>query len=121
MASSYGRVMRAPFQSKHPRAGGKHYGGVPTYGTWDGVRYIWRAHGKNFKVARLVCEAFNGQPPFEGAVCMHLNEMAFCNFPANLAWGTQKQNLNAPGFLAYCARRVGDDSPTRKGNRRAAA
>lgn len=46
---------------------------------------------------------------------MHLNENAADNRPGNLAWGTQKENLNAPGFIAYCKRRTGNDNPHRKG------
>ncbi len=121
MVSSGGRVMRAPFQSENPRAGRKQWGGIPTLGGWDGDRYIWRAHGKTFKVARLVCEAFNGPQPFEGAVCMHLDENSSNNAPSNLAWGTQKENLNAPGFLEYCKGRVGENSPTIKGRKARAA
>ena len=121
LVSSHGRVMRAPFQSENPRAGNKQWGGVPTHGSWDGFRYIWRAHGKTFKVARLVCEAFNGPPPFDGAVCMHQDENSSNNAPTNLAWGTQKENLNAPGFIEYCKGRVGENSPTTKGRKARAA
>lgn len=71
--------------------------------------------GKTYKVHRLVCEAFNGPPPFQGAVCMHLDEDYRNNRPDNLAWGTQKENLNAPGFIAYCRSRTGENSPTAKG------
>jgi hypothetical protein len=35
-------------------------------------------------------------------VCMHLDENSRNNKPENLAWGTQKENLNAPGFIDYC-------------------
>lgn len=46
---------------------------------------------------------------------MHLNENAADNRPGNLAWGTQKENLNAPGFIAHCKSRTGNDNPYRKG------
>lgn len=121
LVSNHGRVMRAPFQSENPRAGNKQWGGVPTNGCWDGARFIWRAHGKTFKVARLVCEAFNGPPPFDGAVCMHLDENASHNTPDNLAWGTQKENLSAPGFIEYCKSRTGENSPIIKGRKARAA
>ena len=66
----------------------------------------------------MVCEAFNGPPPFEGAVCMHLDENSTNNRSDNLAWGTQKENLNAPGFIAHCRGRTGENSPGVKGRRR---
>jgi hypothetical protein len=117
LVSNHGRVMLAPLKASGPRAGHKQYGGIPTQGGWDGARYIWRANGRTYKVARLVCEAFNGPPPL-GAVCMHLDENSRNNTPANLKWGTQKQNLNAPGFLEYCRGRVGENSPIVKGRRK---
>jgi hypothetical protein len=120
LVSNQGRVMRVPCRSDNPRAGHKQWGGVPTIGGWDGDRFIWRAHGKTFKVARLVCEGFNGPPPTD-AVCMHLDENASNNVPSNLAWGTQKENLNAPGFIEYCKRRTGENSPYTKGQKAKAA
>ena len=97
------------------RGGIKKYGGHPTYGQWDGARFVYARRGyKTTKVARMVCEAFNGQPG-PGQVCMHHDENSRNNKPENLKWGTQKQNLNYPGFKAYCRGRVGDNSPYRKG------
>ena len=43
-------------------------------------------------VAHLVCETFNGPRP-DGAVCRHLNDNVHDNSAANLAWGTQSENL----------------------------
>lgn len=121
LASNLGRVMLAPFVSEHPRGGNKkQYGGVPTIGSWDGSRYICRFNGKTFKVARLVCEAFNGPAPYSQSVCMHVDEDSRNNAPTNLAWGTQKQNLNAPGFLRYCRSRTGENSPVTKARRKSA-
>lgn len=71
-------------------------------------------------VHKLVCEAFHGPKPSENAVCMHLDETRTNNTPSNLRWGTQKENLNAPGFLKYCRSRVGENSPTIKAKRRSA-
>jgi hypothetical protein len=73
--------------------------------------------GKTYKVARLVCEAFNGPSSEEKNVCMHLDENSGNNSLDNLAWGTQKENLNAPGFIAYCHTRTGEDSPVLKGRK----
>ncbi len=57
-------------------------------------------------VSRLVCIAFHGLPPFEGAEAMHANEDSLVNRPDNLGWGTRKENANAPAYLEYC-RNVG--------------
>lgn len=82
----------------------------PGLGQWDGSRYIYRLRGKTYKVARLVCEAFHG-PCTDGApICIHIDENARNNAPTNLRWGTQKENLNCPGFIAYCKGRTGENS-----------
>lgn len=70
---------------------------------------------KNYKVHRLVCEAFHGPAPEGKNIVLHLNEQATDNRPCNLRWGTQKENLNSPGFIEYCKSRVGESSPTIKG------
>ncbi len=68
----------------------------------------------NMKIHRLVCEAFHGPAPFDRAVVIHLDENALNNKPENLRWGTQKENLNMPGFIAYCKSRTGEKSPVLK-------
>jgi hypothetical protein len=102
-ASSLGRVRRVPFEAPMPHGGVRQYGGQITTGVWREAdkRFCILFRGKNYKVARMVCEAFHG-PAFEGAVCMHLDEDSKNNRPENLAWGTQKENLNAPGFKRHC-------------------
>ena len=75
----------------------------------DGIRQSPR------KVHQLVCEAFHGPRPFEKAVVIHIDENAHNNRPENLKWGTQKENLSAPGFIEYCRSRSGEDSPRVKG------
>jgi hypothetical protein len=45
-------------------------------------------------VHRLVCEAFNGPAPFEGALCRHLDDNPTNNHFSNLAWGTSLDNHN---------------------------
>lgn len=110
MASSWGRIQVIPW--KH--SSGKTYGGTPTWGQWDGTRYIYiRKKHKTRKVARLVCETFNGPPT--APQCMHLDENSKNNRPENLKWGTNRENLNFPGYLAYCRSRTGENSPRRKG------
>lgn len=116
LVSSEGEVMVKPYPVATGNGGVRMAGGTITRGQWDGSRYIYPRRGhKTAKVHRLVCEAFNG-PPQPGQVCMHLNEDARDNRAANLAWGTQKENLNAPGFIAYCKTRTGDNHPRKKIN-----
>lgn len=97
--------MRIPYSAPMNNGGQRHYGGEPTKGVLVDGRYRFNYKGKNFKVHRLICEAFAGPAPHHGAVCMHLNEDATDNRPENLAWGTQRENLAAPGFRAYLRRR----------------
>jgi len=81
--------------------------------------YYGTAHrGKNYKIHRLICEAFHGAPPFPRAVVIHINEDALDNRPENLRWGTQKENLNSKGFIEYCKSRTGENSPTIKHKRK---
>lgn len=107
MASSDGLIMRAPFYGPMPKGGDRHYGGEPYPGVWSPTdnRYILQFRGRTYKIARLVCEAFHGPATDDRPVCMHLDENSRNNRPENLAWGTQKENLNAPGFLQYCRER----------------
>ncbi len=107
-ASSFGRVMILP----SPSSCGRAY-----HGSLSGGRYHLHYKHKTYMVSRLVCEAFNGPPPFERAVCMHKNENSRDNIPTNLQWGTQKENLNAPGFLEYCRSRTGENNPFIKGRK----
>jgi hypothetical protein len=72
----------------------------------------------HMKVHRLVCEAFHGKPPSGKSVVIHIDENALNNRPENLRWGTQKENLNMPGFLSYCRGRTGENSPFIKGMKR---
>lgn len=113
LASSLGRIMIAPYKAPLPNGGLRKYGGIPTYGVRSGNRRIYVHKGHSLKVHRLVCEAFKGPAP-ELSVCMHLDENSDNNKPENLMWGTQKENLNAPGFLAYCRLRIGINSPASK-------
>lgn len=115
-ASSHGRLKRRPWEGKMPHGGPRMYGGKPVTGAWckDYQRFLLQYRGHTYKVARLICEAFHGPAPTDKPVCMHLDEDSRNNRPENLAWGTQKENLNAPGFIRYCHGRLGDDSPRRK-------
>lgn len=117
LVSSEGRVMTNPKLGSMPSGGRRHYEGAPYLGVWskqDG-RFIIVRKGKTYKVHRLVCEAFHGPPRGDAPFCLHVDENAANNRASNLKWGTQKENLNAKGFLAYCSSRTGESSPTIKG------
>jgi len=73
--------------------------------------------GRNYKVHRLICEAFHGPATSECPIVIHRNENALDNHADNIRWGTQKENLNMPGFVEYCRSRTGENSPTTKGKR----
>lgn len=121
LASSTGMLMRTPYLARVNRGdGNRNYGGMPTTGQWDGARFIHVFKGKTYKVARLICEAFHGPAPEGKPVCMHLDENSRNNRPENLAWGSQKENLNAPGFIRYCRARTGENNPVLKGQQRRA-
>ena len=108
MVSSEGRIMVRPYVSPMPNGGTRQYGGNPHWGVWDKIegRFVTVLKKRTYRVARLVCEAFHGPAPQDMPVCMHLDENAANNSPDNLAWGTQKENLNAPAFREY--QRSGD-------------
>jgi hypothetical protein len=117
LVSSEGRVMHTPYRGPMPCGGERPYGGEPHFGVWNkqSGRFIVMIKGATHKVARLVAEGFHGPAPFDGAVVMHLDENAANNRPFNLKWGTQKENLNAPGFLDHCRSRTGENNPRVKG------
>lgn len=66
------------------------------------------------KIHQIICEAFHGKKPFPSAVVLHLDEDGTNNAAQNLAWGTQKENLNMPKFIKYCKSRTGANSPAQK-------
>lgn len=122
MASSEGRLLLPPSYAPVPGGGYRIYTPNPTFGrvarssktAAHSYRGVFSKKFGNIKVHRAVCEAFHGAPPFAGAVVIHRDEDGHNNRPDNLKWGTQKENLNAPGFRAYCRKRVGEDSPRAK-------
>ena len=119
-ASSLGRVRRKVYSRQMPHGGVRLYGGKPHHGVAikKPKRMMFFFRGKTYKVHRAVCEAFHGPPPFDGAYVLHINEDAYDNRPENLKWGTQRENLNAPGFIEYCKGRTGENSPTAKAARK---
>lgn len=119
-ASSIGRIRALPYLGSMPQGGTRTYSGQPTFGQWDKIEerynYRFKRIKKTFRVARLVREAFHGPCPPDKPNCLHIDENPQNNCPENLKWGTQKENLNAPGFLMYCARRVRNRALYRKEN-----
>jgi len=111
-ASSWGRIMRKPYQAPMPNGSLRWYGGVPHFGQShpSDPRPIMVFRGKSYRISKLICEAFHGPKPFPKAVAMHADDDETNNRASNLSWGTQKQNLNTPHFLAYCRSRTGDNS-----------
>ena len=134
LASSLGRVLQAPRYAPLPNGGYRAYMPVPRFGevakSSQSARHEYmhimlaRQGGgprqQPRKVHQLVCEAFHGPKPFPEAVVIHLDENALNNRPENLKWGTQKENMNAAGFRAYCRARTGEASPAIKGAKRKA-
>jgi HNH endonuclease len=117
-ASSLGRIRVIPHMVPCHHGGFRTAGGYATFGQWakDTRRYLYPRRGyKTRKVARLVCEAFHGFPPEGKTYCLHIDEDSRNNRPENLKWGTQKENLNYPKFLAHCRSRTGENNPFTKG------
>ena len=124
-ANDLGQIKLPEAKAKMPHGGERIYKTKPVYGVkrrasktarheYFGILY----RGKNYKIHRLLCEAFHGPPPPDLPVVIHKDENALNNKPDNLKWGTQKENLNMPGFIAYCRSRTGKNSPTVKGLKR---
>lgn len=112
LASSEGRILLPPRYAPINNGGFRVYLPKPTLGVVARASKsasheyynIYNAKvGGNIKVHQAVCEAFHGPKPFARAVVIHKDENALNNKPENLKWGTQKENLNAPGFKAYCS------------------
>jgi hypothetical protein len=122
MVSSMGRVRLPVVQSKMPHGGTRVHQTKPTLGSvcksnknaQHEYRNIHNRRLGHMKVHQLVCDAFHGPKPFDGAVVIHINEDGLDNRAENLKWGTQKENLNMPKFLEYCRSRTGSNSPTAK-------
>ncbi len=72
-----GRLLACPPDSR----------GYRRFNVYRGVRGTETLH-----IHRLVCKAFNGPPPFEGALVRHLDGNPRNNHFANLAWGTHADN-----------------------------
>jgi hypothetical protein len=110
LASSEGRLLLQPRYTPMNHGGYRAYLPKPFVGVKRKAQKaaaheyygFWCREYGNVKVHQAVCEAFHGPKPFDRAVVIHKDENALNNKPENLKWGTQKENLNAPGFKAYC-------------------
>jgi hypothetical protein len=109
LVSSQGRVLAPANHIPMPRGGYKTSVPEPTFGNETraalNAKHVYysiyiRQFGR-IKVHQVVCEAFHGPKPFDGAVVIHKDENALNNRPENLKWGTQKENLSAPGFREF--------------------
>ena len=121
-ANELGQIKLPERQAKMPHGGWRKYKTKWIFGTkrrstktarheYYGILY----RGKNYKIHRLICEAFHGPAPDGKPIVLHLNENALDNRPENLKWGSQKENLNMPKFIEYCKGRTGENSPRIKG------
>ncbi len=124
MASSWGRILLPAGEAVTGNGGVRRYQPKPNAGVVTrskptakhSYRGYWTRKFGNIKIHQAVCEAFHGPKPFPKAVVIHINEDAHDNRPENLRWGTQKENLNAPGFIAWAKQRTGENSPRAKWN-----
>jgi hypothetical protein len=121
-ANSFGEIKLPEASAQMPYGGARKYqtkwvSGGKRRASKNAKHYYFGIvyRGKNYKVHRLVCEAFHGPPSFPRAVVLHLDENSLNNAPKNLRWGTQKENLNMPKFIEYCKSRTGKNSPFAKG------
>jgi len=119
LASSWGRILLPPSYAPMVNGGYRAYSPKPRYGQVSkadkSAAHEFRivlvkardkpSRQRTRKVHQLVCEAFHGPRPFAGAVVIHKDEDSHNNRPENLKWGTQKENLNAPGHLSYLRNR----------------
>lgn len=121
IASSFGRIKLPEKVGSMPHGGERVYKTKPIYGvirraakTAKHKHYGIMYRKKNYKIHRLICEAFHGVQPIDKPVVIHINENGLDNRPDNLRWGTQKENMNMPKFIKYCEGRTGENSPTVK-------
>lgn len=121
-ASSFGRILLPESTARMPHGGMRAYKPKPNYGVLTKAtkkakhQYmgIYNRKFGNIKVHRAVCETFHGNAPIGKNVVIHIDEDATNNRPENLKWGTQKENMNMPKFIAYCKTRTGENNPLKK-------
>lgn len=123
LVSTLGRIKLPEVKAYMPHGGERSYKTKPTFGVVTKAsktakhEYYGLMNRKlgNLKIHKLVCETYHGLKPFDKAVVIHKDENGLNNKYDNLKWGTQKENLNAPGFIQYCESRTGINNPLVKG------
>ncbi|MBO4169521.1 HNH endonuclease signature motif containing protein [Cereibacter azotoformans] len=93
--SSDGRIRRTidAARVKGRRGGAQWKAGYELALSPDSRGYVRVSHGsKKIGVHRLICEAFNGPPPFPGCMVLHGNDVKSDNRASNLRWGTMIEN-----------------------------
>jgi hypothetical protein len=102
--SSWGRVKSDPYTLTTPignRQITRTFEVKPTFGSRNKNRVNYKFKKKNYKVHKLVCEAFHGPKPFPEAIVLHIDEDYTNNHYTNLKWGTHKENATAPSLIEY--------------------
>jgi len=124
-ANDFGQIKLPECEAIMPHGGVRKYKTKWVYGSLRKATptarhsYYGTIHrGRNYKIHRLVCEAFHGPAPEDKPVVIHIDEDSTNNKPSNLRWGTQKENLNMPSYIEYCRQRVGENNPYVKGKKR---
>lgn len=105
-ASSLGRVhrrgrdgLKSAGQRSRPTFGAQVVRNPKSGATYRSCAVRWVGLG-SLSVSRLVCAAFHGpQPTPEESYVLH-DDDPLNNAPKNLRWGTQAENLAAPGYRA---------------------
>ena len=123
MVSSMGRVRLPVVQSTLPNGGTRVYATKPITGSVarsnKGASHEYmdinnRKLG-HVKVHQLVCSTFHGKKPTPRSVVIHIDENGCNNCATNLKWGSQRENMNMPKYIAYCKSRTGENNPFTKG------
>lgn len=112
-ASSWGRIKSLPYAHYLPNGGVRMVCTKATYGSISKAdtagnyfRMRVKIRGVTYKVHRLVCGAFKGEPPKDKDPVLHEDDNGLNNAASNLSWGTQAKNLSTPRFRALMKERA---------------
>lgn len=67
---------------------------TPLKGGYREVRLSDHKRARHAFVCHLVCEAFHGPKPFDGACVLHWNDVPTDDRASNLRWGTMQDNAD---------------------------
>lgn len=90
--SDYGRVKSLPRMTQKGLRGGRILKGIPTPQGHLAVTLSVHGNMRRWMIHHLVAEAFIGPRP-PGLETRHLNDVPWDNRPANLCYGTRKENI----------------------------